>query len=89
MHWDTTHPDPAVRCPHRRNAPRLNIQGAASPADRFNDDCPDEVPDGLIRSILQISSRVGVTQLVFRHNHEDQNATPRPCSAGCSPPQAP
>ena len=42
--------------PSRAQCPPLNIQGAASPADRFNDDCPDEVPDGLIRSILQISS---------------------------------
>ena len=55
----------------------MNIQGAASPADRFKDDYPDEVLYGLIRSILEISSRVGVTQEVFQHNHEDQrpNAT--------------
>lgn len=88
MHWVATQPELAVVRLHGRNAGTWNIQGATTASDRFNYDYSDDELGDLARSILDLSSRVATTHVVFNNNYEDQGqrnamTLQRMLQAGC------
>lgn len=70
--WEATHPELAILRLHGRNQESWNQKGLAASSDRFNYDYAEAELAGLVNPILELATKVGMFQVVFNNNMEDQ-----------------
>ena len=70
--WETTHPELAILRLHGRNQETWNQKGQTASSDRFNYDYAEAELAGLVNPILELATKVGIFQVVFNNNMEDQ-----------------
>src|SRR5450830_663898 len=70
--WEVTHPDLAIVRLHGRNSETWNQKGLTAASDRFNYDYSDKELAALATHIRSLATKVGMVQVVFNNNNEDQ-----------------
>jgi uncharacterized protein YecE (DUF72 family) len=69
---ETTNPDYALVRLHGRNADTYNVKGAASAAERFDYDYPDQELKELVVEVVRLAYKVRNTHLIFNNCDEDK-----------------
>jgi uncharacterized protein YecE (DUF72 family) len=70
--WEATHPDFALLRLHGRNQDTYNAKGAASAAERFDYDYPDDELRELAAEAVRLAYRVRNTHIIFNNCDEDK-----------------
>jgi uncharacterized protein YecE (DUF72 family) len=69
---ETTNPDYALVRLHGRNVDTYNVKGAASAAERFDYDYPDQELKELAIEVIRLAYKVRNTHLIFNNCDEDK-----------------
>jgi uncharacterized protein YecE (DUF72 family) len=69
---ETTHPDYALVRLHGRNVDTYNVKGAASAAERFDYDYPDQELREIMAEVVRLAYKVKHTHIIFNNCDEDK-----------------
>ncbi|GAA4337913.1 DUF72 domain-containing protein [Variovorax defluvii] len=70
--WEGTHPDYLLLRLHGRNTDTYNIKGAASAAERFDYDYPDQELKELVYELVRLAYKARHAHIVFNNCDEDK-----------------
>lgn len=70
--WEATRPDFALVRLHGRNVQSYNVKGAASAAERFDYDYPDQELRELVAEVVRLAYKVRNKHVIFNNCDEDK-----------------